>query len=55
MADRPLDGVMACLATSGASIIEGLVERTGPTEPIRSIYRRDPDLNLIEISGSANP
>ena len=31
-------------------IIEGPVQRTGATGPIRSVYVRDPDLNLIEVS-----
>jgi len=50
IADRPLDDVIAALHAAGATIIEGPVERTGATSRIRSVYLRDPDLNLIEIS-----
>src|SRR5690606_16125282 len=50
IADRPLNDVMAALQSKGATIIEGPVSRRGATGPIRSIYLRDPDLNLIEIS-----
>jgi catechol 2,3-dioxygenase-like lactoylglutathione lyase family enzyme len=50
IADRPLDDVIARLAAGGASIIEGPVRRTGAIGPIRSVYLRDPDQNLIEIS-----
>ncbi|GAB7522771.1 VOC family protein [Paraburkholderia sp. 2C] len=46
----PLDDVIAHLEKVGWPIIEGPVERTGATQPIRSVYLRDPDLNLIEIS-----
>lgn len=46
----PLDDVIARLGERGTNIIEGPVTRTGATGPIRSIYLRDPDLNLIEIS-----
>ena len=46
----PLDDVIAKLKASGVPIIEGPVMKTGATGPIRSVYVRDPDLNLIEIS-----
>ena len=50
IADRPLDDVIAMLNEKGIAIIEGPLQRTGATGPIRSVYLRDPDLNLIEIS-----
>jgi len=50
IASVPLDQVIAKLKASGVTIIEGPVPKTGATGPIRSVYVRDPDLNLIEIS-----
>jgi catechol 2,3-dioxygenase-like lactoylglutathione lyase family enzyme len=46
----PLDDVIARLQDKQVPILEGPVMRTGATSRIRSVYVRDPDLNLIEIS-----
>ena len=46
----PLNNVIGHLQQHNWPIIEGPVERTGATQKIRSVYIRDPDLNLIEIS-----
>jgi catechol 2,3-dioxygenase-like lactoylglutathione lyase family enzyme len=54
IASKPLDEVIAELKGKSVSILEGPVMRTGATGPIRSIYLRDPDLNLIEISEPAS-
>lgn len=50
IASVSLEAVVAHLKVQQWPIIEGPVQRTGATGPIRSIYVRDPDLNLIEIS-----
>jgi len=46
----PLDRVVAHLRTCGVPIEEGPTSRTGATGPITSVYFRDPDGNLIEVS-----
>ena len=46
----PVASVKKTLEAKGIKIIEGPVARTGATGPIQSIYFRDPDNNLIEIS-----
>ncbi|WP_313054114.1 VOC family protein [Pseudomonas lopnurensis] len=46
----PLEEVIAHLDAQGVAVIEGPVQRTGANGPIRSVYLRDPDLNLIELS-----
>ena len=50
IAASPLDRVIEDLAAHGVPVEEGPVERTGATGPIRSVYFRDPDQNLIEVS-----
>ncbi|AYM77580.1 virulence protein [Janthinobacterium sp. HH103] len=49
----PLDVFIAHLAALGIAIEEGPVSRTGANWPIRSVYLRDPDRNLIEVSERA--
>jgi catechol 2,3-dioxygenase-like lactoylglutathione lyase family enzyme len=53
LADRPLDQVIEHLRNAGVSIELGPVLRTGAQFPIRSVYVRDPDRNLVEISEPA--
>jgi catechol 2,3-dioxygenase-like lactoylglutathione lyase family enzyme len=50
LADRPLEDVVARLTACEVPIEEGPVERTGARFAITSVYVRDPDGNLIEIS-----
>ncbi len=46
----PLDEVMEYLAALRVHIEEGPVERAGAAGKLRSVYIRDPDHNLVEIS-----
>ena len=49
----PLEKVIERFNKLGIAVLEGPVMRTGATGPIRSIYLRDPDANLIEIADPA--
>ena len=48
-----VESLQTKLVQLGVDIIEGPVVRTGATGPLRSIYIRDPDGNLIELSNRA--
>lgn len=50
IASVPLEAVVARLKAHEVPVLEGPVMRTGATSRIRSVYVRDPDQNLIEIS-----
>lgn len=49
----PLADVITQLAACGVDVITGPVERTGARGPMMSVYFRDPDMNLIEVSNYA--
>jgi len=46
----PIDEVVKRLQLSKVRILEGPVKRTGGLGVMTSVYFRDPDLNLIEVS-----
>jgi catechol 2,3-dioxygenase-like lactoylglutathione lyase family enzyme len=48
--NTPLADVMKHLQRYDVEIMEGPVQRTGAMGQILSVYFRDPDLNLIEVS-----
>jgi len=50
ISEIPLDKFIELLNEKKIKILEGPVERTGATSTLRSIYVKDPDQNLIEIS-----
>src|SRR4051794_17478077 len=50
LVDGSLDEVERELERAGVAFELGPVPRTGATGPIRSLYLRDPDGNLVELS-----
>lgn len=53
LSEVPVAEVAAHLATLGIVLVEGPVAKTGATGPLTSIYFRDPDGNLVEVSNPA--
>jgi len=48
--ETPLADVMEALESHGVALIQGPVDKTGAMGPIKSVYFRDPDGNLVEVS-----
>ncbi len=48
--ETPLEDVIKELKKNNIKIIEGPIDRTGAKFKLRSVYVRDPDDNLIELS-----
>lgn len=46
----PVEKTLAHLAREGVPVVEGPVMKSGAQGPITSVYIRDPDGNLVEIS-----
>ncbi len=46
----PLGDVVADLKTRNVAMLEGPINRTGARATLRSVYFRDPDGNLVEVS-----
>jgi catechol 2,3-dioxygenase-like lactoylglutathione lyase family enzyme len=53
IASVPLDQVISRLNQLKVEIVDGPVAKTGAVSKLRSLYVRDPDLNLVEISEPA--
>lgn len=50
IAETNIKEIVEELKLKNVEIIEGIVERTGALGKIKSVYFRDPDFNLIEVS-----
>ena len=50
LTETPISGVIAHLRACGVAIEEGPVSRSGAAGTLNSVYFRDPDGNLVEVS-----
>ena len=50
LVDGSIEAVVEHLSEIGIAIEEGPVDRTGAVGPLRSVYVRDPDGNLVEFA-----
>lgn len=54
IAETPISEFIEHCKSNGIEIIEGPVQRTGAVGTMHSVYVRDPDENLIEVSNYEN-
>lgn len=52
LSDEPVEAVAERLERQGIAVEEGPVARTGARSPLRSIYFRDSDGNLVEVANA---
>lgn len=52
--EEDMEQILSELQGTQAPLVTGIVERTGARGPMRSIYLRDPDGNLVELCSYAN-
>jgi len=50
----PIPEVISHLASCGVRVLQGPIQKIGARGPMMSVYFRDPDLNLIEVSNYEN-
>lgn len=50
LSETPMPEIVAALARNQVAVIEGPDERQGATGTLFSVYFRDPDGNLVEVS-----
>lgn len=50
LTDLPIEEVVARLRSNGVEIVEGPAEKAGAVGKLMSVYFRDPDANLVEVS-----
>ena len=50
LTDEPVELIVNMLRKQGISVVAGPAERIGATGKIMSVYFRDPDGNLVEVS-----
>lgn len=55
IAETAIEDVIAHLGASDIAMEEGPVDRTGAMGPMVSVYFRDPDGNLVEVSNYLMP